>query len=138
MRLRTLLATLLMLCAAAASAEMLVVAGARSPLPELSRDTLEQLYLGRTRNLDDGTPVLLTDLPTGALRDTFYRKLTGKNPAQIRAHWSRMVFTGRALPPQEAADAEELRRWLAANPQMIGYLAPGDLDNRLRVLLRLP
>lgn len=127
-----------LLCMNPASAEVLVVAGARSALPELTRDTIEQLYLGRVRNLDDGTPVLLADLPAGALRDGFYRQLTGKNPAQIRAHWSRMVFTGRALPPQEATDVEQLRQWLAANPQMIGYLAPADADPRVKVLLRLP
>lgn len=124
--------------AGAATAEVVVVAGARSPLPELDRASLEQFYLGRTRNLEDGTPVMLADLPNGTLRDEFYRKLTGKNPAQIRAHWSRMVFTGRALPPQEATGVEQLRQWLAANPQMIGYLAPADADPRVKVLLRLP
>lgn len=138
MRLHGLFAALLLTCATAAWAEVLIVAGAQSRLPELEHGTLEQLYLGRTRNLEDGTPVLLTDLPAGALRDEFYRKLTGKNPAQIRAHWSRMVFTGRALPPQEAATVKELLQWLEANPNRIGYLAPADADPRLRVLLRLP
>lgn len=138
MRLRAHLGVLALLCMNAASAEILVVAGARSALPELARDTIEQLYLGRVRNLADGTPVMLADLPAGTLRDGFYRRLTGKNPAQIRAHWSRMVFTGRALPPQEATDVEQLRQWLAANPQMIGYLAPADADARVKVLLRLP
>jgi hypothetical protein len=38
------------------------------------------------------------DLPNGQVRDEFYLKLTGKNPAQIQAYWSRLVFTGRALP----------------------------------------
>lgn len=121
-----------------AQAQIVIVSGAQSPLPELTRAQVEQFYLGRAHSLPDGVAVTLADLPTSPLRDQFYQKLTGKNPGQIRAHWSRMVFTGRALPPQEAADIAQLREWLNAKPNMIGYLPSAEADSRVRVLLRLP
>ena len=80
----------------------------------------------------------MLDLPSGPVRDQFYRLLTGKNPSQIRAYWSRMVFTGRALPPTESADVNDARRILLENPNAIAYLPSTYADDpSLRVLLRL-
>ncbi|NMG73834.1 hypothetical protein GPA25_03585 [Aromatoleum diolicum] len=121
-----------------ALAQIVIVSGAQSPLPELTRTQVEQFYLGRAHSLPDGVAVTLADLPASPLRDRFYQNLTGKNPGQIRAHWSRMVFTGRALPPQEAADIAQLRQWLNSIPNMIGYMPSAEADSRVRVLLRLP
>ncbi len=124
--------------AGAALAQVVVVAGARSPVESLSREQAEQLYLGRLRHLADGTAVTLVDLPPGPTRDLFYQALTGRNPAQTRAYWSRMVFTGRALPPKEARGIEEAISWIDANPSFVGYLPESEADERVRVLLRLP
>lgn len=123
---------------ALAQTELVVVAARGGPLTELSREEAEQLYLGRRTTLADGTPVSLVDLPAGGARDNFYLELTGKNPSQTRAYWSRQVFTGRALPPREAATLTEARDWIATRPGTIGYLPAGNTDERLRVLLKLP
>ncbi|MCK0511766.1 hypothetical protein [Aromatoleum buckelii] len=133
-----LVAAALMLFAPLAVAQILIVTGARGAIGELSRQQAEQLYLGRTRSLPDGTPVTLADLPAGSVRDRFYEQLTGKNPSQIRAYWSRMVFTGRALPPQQVGNVRELGALLMANPNVIGYLPAADADSRMKVLLELP
>ena len=60
------------------------------------------------------------------------------HPSQIRAYWSRLVFTGRAQPPREAADADEVRRLLQSTPGAIAYL-PLDAarDPELVILLEL-
>ncbi|ENO90738.1 hypothetical protein [Thauera linaloolentis] len=119
-------------------AELLIATARDGAVEALSRDEAEQLYLGRRATLAARTPLLLLDLPPGESRDQFYRLLTGKNPSQIRAYWSRMVFTGRALPPKEAADASDARRLLLENPGAIGYL-PSHYANdpSLRILLHL-
>lgn len=119
-------------------AELVLVANARNPAMELSHERAENLYLGTTTTLADGTPVKLMDLPNGASRDDFYLKLTGKNPAQIRAYWSRLVFTGRALPPREASSIAEARQWLIDTPNLVGYMERSDVPPGARILLRLP
>lgn len=119
-------------------AELVLVASARGVAGELSYERAENLYLGHTTTLADGTPVKLLDLPNGMLRDDFYLKLTGKNPAQIRAYWSRQVFTGRALPPKEAGSIAEARQWLIDTPNLIGYMERADVPAGARILLRLP
>lgn len=129
---------ILLACTSAAQAEVVLVTSARSGPIELSREQAEKLYLGRSTTLGDGTPVNLVDLPNGSTRDEFYVKLTGKNPTQIQAYWSRIVFTGRASPPKEAGSIAEARQWLIDTPNIIGYLERNDVSPGLRILLRLP
>ena len=133
-----LVSILLTLAAPTARAEIVLVTAIDSTVSELSRDEAEQLYMGRRAALSARGALLLLDLPTGPVRDQFYRLLTGKNPSQIRAYWSRMVFTGRALPPTESADVNDARRILLENPNAIAYLPSTYADDpSLRVLLRL-
>lgn len=135
---RILLTVAALLAPGLGKAELVLVASARSAGIELNHERAENLYLGNTTTLADGTPVKLIDLPNGMLRDDFYLKLTGKNPAQIRAYWSRQVFTGRALPPREAGSVAEARQWLTDIPNLIGYLERADVPAGARILLRLP
>ena len=99
-----------------------IVSARQGDITELDRESAEQLYLGRRATLPSGRAVTLVDLPAGPARDQFYLQLTRKNPSQIRAYWSRLVFTGRAQPPREAADADEVRRILLSTPGAIAYL----------------
>lgn len=122
----------------ARASEVELVTARTGPVTALARGEAEQLFLGRRTTLDDGTPVTLVDLPAGPVRDRLYLLLTGKNPIQTRAYWSRQVFTGRARPPREAVDTDQAREWIATTPGAIGYLPSGLADSRLRVLLRLP
>lgn len=138
MLLRLATAALLWTALPSAAAEFVLVTAADNGLIELERETAEQLYLGRRTTAEDSRQVQLLDLPSGAARDRFYQLLTGKNASQIRAYWSRLVFTGRAVPPREADSAEGMRELLQQIPNTIGYL-PIDAaaDSGLRVLLQV-
>ncbi|WP_374243617.1 hypothetical protein [Zoogloea sp.] len=138
MSLIRLLAFAAALTSSLAQAEIVIVTSQRNVAIELSREQAEKLFLGRATTLADGTPVKLVDLPNGATRDDFYLKLTNKNPAQIVAYRSRLVFNGRATPPIEADNVGEARQWLTDTPNLIGYLERTDITPGMRVLLRLP
>jgi hypothetical protein len=118
-----------------AHAGLVVVCGTDSPIKQLSPEQAKRLYLGQVTALSDGTPASVVDLPVGPTRDSFYLALTGKNPSQIRAYWSRLVFSGRALPPREAGSIAELRTMLRENRNLVGYLKDSEVDAGLKVLL---
>ena len=115
-----------------------LVTSANGSVQTVSREEAMQLYLGYRNRLSDGTPVTLIDLPAGPTRNQFYQQLIDKNPVQVRANWSRLVFSGRGRPPLEADSQNEAHEWLASTPNAIGYL-PGDIhDSRLKILLVVP
>ncbi len=124
---------------ATAYAQAVVLVSARAGgIAELDRETAAQLYLGRRTSLPDGRSARLLDLPASPERDLFYEQLTGKNPSQIRAYWSRMVFTGRAHPPHEAKDQEDALHRVLADPTALAYLPAATVsDQPLHVLMHL-
>jgi hypothetical protein len=123
---------------ATAPPDIQLVTAATSHVTALSAEEATQLFLGQRTTLQDGTPVTLIDLPAGPERTYAYQALTGKNPVQIRANWSRLVFSGRTRPPLEAHNQREALELLAQTPNAIGYLPASIHDKRLKVLLRLP
>lgn len=122
-------------CSQAVAREMAIVTAKNGAINAITQDEAAKLYLGRTTTLADNTSVTLIDLPPGADRDRFYLELTGKNPVQTRANWSRQVFTGRALPPRQAESVEQVRNWLLSDDHSVGYLPAGSLSDDLRPLL---
>lgn len=120
------------------AAAQAVVAGARSPATSLTAEQASQLFLAKSATLPGAGTVALIDLPeSAATREAFYLKLTGKTPAQMKALWSRLAFSGSGQPPRTAGSAGELKKLLAADPNAIGYLDKADLDGSVKVLLAL-
>ncbi|MFT3856143.1 MAG: hypothetical protein QM742_01035 [Aquabacterium sp.] len=120
----------LMLAALAAQAEIAVVMGPGGAA--ITKDQLANVYLGRSFDLK---PV---DLPEGnATREAFYKKATDRDQAQIKAVWSRVVFTGKGQAPAVQADAAAVKKAVAADPKAIGYIDKAAVDGSVKVVLTL-
>lgn len=131
-------AALMLAWAATASAEVVVVVSAKSSLGELNDYQVANLFLGKTSRLPNGDRAIPVDQPEGArARDEFYLKLANKSPAQVKAHWSKILFAGRGQPPREVSGDKALRA-IAENPHYIGYLDRGAIDTSVKVVMTLP
>ncbi len=131
-------AALALATCANASAELVVIVSARNPLPALSPDQVAAIFLGQAGRFPGGGEVVALDQRLGSNeREQFYAQVTGKTPALLKAHWSKMVFTGRGQPPREADDSASVRRLVADNPSMIGYIDRAALDASVRPVLVL-
>lgn len=128
---RSALLAALLLAATAASAADLVVVGNPAGAP-LTKDQVADLFLGKNLTM---TPV---DQPEGsAVYAEFYRKATGRDVAQIKATWARLVFSGKAQAPKQVADSAAVKRAVAADPKAVGYIEKSAVDGSVKVLLPL-
>ena len=123
-RLAPLLAVLAGLHAGAArAADLVVIVSAKNPVTAMRADQVAAIFLGQSARFPDGVEATPLDQRIGSpLRDEFYARVANKTPALLKAHWSKMVFTGRAQPPGEAPDSAAVRRRVAENPDAIGYI----------------
>src|ERR1700730_3515281 len=118
-----------------AKADVVTVVSAKSAITSLSKNQAADIFLGRTNHFPNGAQAVPVDLPEGsAVRDEFYEKVAGKSPSQLKAHWSKIIFTGRGQPPKTVADAAELKKMLAANLSAIGYIDETQVDPSVRVV----
>ena len=123
------------LIASGSAAEVVAVVSAQSPLTTLSKDQTVDIFLGKSSRFPDGTPAVPIDQVEGsATRDEFYLKFAGKSPAQVKAHWSKIIFTGRGRPPLDVANGSEVKKRIAENPNAIGYITPELVDKSVKVL----
>jgi ABC-type phosphate transport system substrate-binding protein len=130
---RTLCLTLasLLLAATAARADIAVVG--HPSAAALTKEQISDIYLGKSQAAQP------LDLPEASpARNAFYDKATGKDPAQIKATWARLAFTGKGQPPKEVADATAVKKEVATNPKAIGYIDKSAVDASVKVLLVLP
>jgi ABC-type phosphate transport system substrate-binding protein len=122
-------------CAGARADDVVAVVSAKSPLNSLASNQVADIFLGKTSRFPDGTLAVPIDLGEDSpAREKFYVQLTGKSPAQMKAHWSKIIFTGRGQPPRQVAGNAEARRAIAENPQAIGYIDANQVDSSVKVL----
>ena len=116
-----------------ASAEVVVIVSQKNPASRMFSEQASQFFLGKSNLF---TPV---DLPeSSAVRAEFYKKVADKDTAQVKALWSKLVFTGKATAPKEYASAAEVKKAVAADPKAIGYIEKSAVDESVKVILTLP
>ena len=113
-----------------------VIANQTVPVDTVEPAQATQIFLKQIRAWSDGTAIEPIDLQDDSpVRDAFYRKVTGREPAQLRAYWARQAFTGMGFPPRRANDANEAARLVTDTPGAIGYTATKNLSDSLKVVL---
>jgi ABC-type phosphate transport system substrate-binding protein len=128
-------AAALCIASAGAFAQVAVVVNPKSPLASMTADQVSGIFLGKSNTLPSGGTAAPTDLPdSAATREIFYTKVTGKSTAQVKAAWSRLVFSGKATPPKEMATSADVKKFVASNPDGIGYIEKSAVDSSVKVV----
>ncbi len=136
--LRNLLAGLLAvsLCQFAGASELVVIMSAKSPVASLRQEQVADIFLGQIASLPGGGEVVAVDNVIGSIeRDEFYNKVTSKTRPLVKAYWTKMIFTGRGQPPKEVGGSAAIRKMVADNPGLIGYIDKSALDPSVKAVL---
>jgi ABC-type phosphate transport system substrate-binding protein len=113
-----------------AQAEVVVIGNLAAQT--MSKDEVAQFFLGKSQALKP-----LDRSSSDPIKTQFYQKLTGQDLSQVKATWSRLVFTGKASAPKELPDAAAVKKAVAADPKAIGYIDTSEVDATVKVLLTL-
>ena len=116
-----------------AMAEVVVVVNPKAAEATMTKEQVAQFFLGKSSAM---TPV---DQPEDApIRGEFYKKVTDKDASQAKALWSKLVFTGKATMPKEAANSAAVKALVAGNPKAIGYMEKSAVDATVKVVFTAP
>jgi ABC-type phosphate transport system substrate-binding protein len=124
-------AAALSVCSFAAMAEeVVVIVNPQNPATKMFAEQAAQFFLGKSPMF---SPV---DLPENSpVRAQFYQKVTGKDVGEVKAIWSKLVFTGKAAAPKEYRTSADVRKAVAADPNAIGYIEKSALDGSVKAIL---
>jgi ABC-type phosphate transport system substrate-binding protein len=123
------IAAAVLLLALPAMADVVVVVNPKAAESSMTKDQVAQFFLGKSTAM---SPV---DQPESApIRAEFYKKVTDKEASQVKSLWSKLVFTGKATMPKEAADSAAVKKMVASDPKAIGYIEKSAVDASVKVI----
>jgi ABC-type phosphate transport system substrate-binding protein len=126
---KTAIAAAALALALPAMAEVVVVANPKAAESSMTKDQVAQFFLGKSSSMN---PI---DQPESApVRAEFYKKVTDKDASQVKSLWSKLVFTGKATMPKEAADSAAVKKMVASDPKAIGYIEKSAVDASVKVI----
>lgn len=129
----------LLLCASRlALADIVVIVSQQSPVTSIDMHQARLIFMGKIGSFPDGRKVVVIDQPKSLLHDQFYLAVASKTSYQMASYWSRMMFTGAAMLPIQAATSEEVLRKVANDINAVGYVDSSVLNDKVKAVLRLP
>ena len=114
-----------------ANADVVVVVSAKSTATTMTAEQISQIYLGKSTQMK---PLDSGDAP---VRSQFYSKVAGKDEAQVKAIWSKLVFTGKAKPPTALPTSADVVKAVAADANSLGYVDRAALDSSVKVVYEI-
>ena len=114
-------------------AEVVVVVNPKNAATRMTSEQIAQFFLGKSTMF---TPVDQTE--NSAIRAEFYKKVLDKEPSQVKAIWSKLIFTGKGTPPREMSSNAEVKKAIAADPNGIGYIEKSAVDASVKVVADIP
>lgn len=129
--------SLTLLASAAAFADVVVIVSAKNANYGLEKTDVEQIFLGKTSTFPDGSKAVPIDQNEGsASRDAFNDRVLGKSASQLKAYWSRLIFTGKGTPPKESGNDAEVKALVADNPNLVGYVDAKVVDSSVKIVFK--
>lgn len=117
---------------------VVVVVGASSNAPKLNAEQVSAIFLGTVKSFPNGEKAIPVDQTVGSPTYVkFYTQAIGRNESQMKAYWSRMVFTGKGSAPQEVGNAAAVKKLLADNPNLVGYIDASMVDSSIKIIAEI-
>lgn len=101
----------------------------------MTKEDIQKIYLGKTKTFPGGKDATAYDQTEGsAIRVEFLGKVVDKDEAQMKAFWSRLIFTGKGVPPKIVANDAEVKAAIKGDPNGIGFVDVISVDDSVKVV----
>jgi ABC-type phosphate transport system substrate-binding protein len=100
----------------------------------LTDTEIERIFLGKSAQFPDGSEAIPINT-TGDIYDEFNERVLGRNSAQIKSYWAKLVFTGKGAPPKEVDEASVIEL-IKNNKNAIAYIDSGKVTDDVKVVLK--
>ena len=121
--------------------EMLfIVANVNDQEQTLTKRDIKNIFLGELRTFPSGEAAKPIVQAIGSQsRLLFMDKIINKTESKWRAHWARLLFTGKGTPPEEISNKNELLEMVSKNKGAVGYFVGNRMESDgVKVLMALP
>ena len=115
-------------------AEVVLIVNKENPVSSINSNELKKLYLGKTKSFPNGEKAKPLELAEGKAREEFLSTVLLKSESNLKAYWSRMIFSGKGIPPHSYRSTEELIKAIVKDTSAIGFIDSSKLDETVKVI----
>ncbi|MCG8613824.1 MAG: hypothetical protein MI864_25215 [Pseudomonadales bacterium] len=102
----------------------------------LDNTQVERLFLSQIKAFTDGRKATPLNLHEDAdARIAFQDKILKKTEEQLKAYWSRLIFTGKGVLVKQLNSAADVIEIVRKNPNAIGYVKSENVTADVKVIL---
>lgn len=99
------------------------------------KSSITRLFLGKDKTFTNRETVfLITQTESTSPTQEFNSKVLEKNAKQLKSHWSRLVFTGKGVPPNEMVSDADVINEVKKNVNAIGYVDAAVVTKEVKVV----
>jgi ABC-type phosphate transport system substrate-binding protein len=102
---------------------------------QISDKDISRLFLGKLKKFSNGDKAVALNLKFGSdTRKDFEEKLLNKSSTQIKAYWSKLVFSGKGKPPPELVSDKDVLALVSSDSNVIAYVDAASVDGSVKVI----
>ncbi len=117
-----------------ASAEVVLVTHSSNDAT-FDKKSVQRIFLGKAKKFSNGKEAIpINQVEGAAARNAFDSGILGRSSSQISAYWSKLVFTGKGIPPKEVESDADVINLISDNPSCIGYIDSSAVTDAVRVI----
>ena len=115
-------------------ADIVIISHADSGFDRISKVELRKLFLGKLKELPDGSKAKLFEPSESESRSVFLKDVLRKSESNLSAYWARMIFSGKGLPPKSVNVEAQVISLVANTPHAVAYVDSKLLDSSVKVI----
>ena len=131
-----LLSSLLFLASSFTASAALVVVVNKANGADVDEKTVQRIFLGKEKKFSNGNEAMPINLSTdNAGRSAFDEQILGRSSSQVSAYWSKLVFTGKGVPPTELSNDAAVIAAVESDVNAIGYVDSASVTDAVKVVV---
>jgi ABC-type phosphate transport system substrate-binding protein len=130
---------LLLRGAAAAGEEVDIIVNKANTIDDLAVADAKKIFMGDKTTWPSGKRVTILMIAPGQPdRAIVLRQIYKMSEDEFEQYFTQAAFAGKvSAPPKDVASAAQMKQSVAANPGAIGYVKKEDVDDTVKVVLKL-
>ena len=114
--------------------DLVLIVNKSNSLTSITSQEAKNIFLGKKKNWPDNSPINLVVQKENSLHELFTTTIVNKSPLQFSLYWKKLLFTGKALYPERAANDADVIDYIQSHPNSVGYIAGSSVNNSIKVL----
>lgn len=116
-------------------ADVVLIVNPAIEIDSLSKSDVARIFLGKTAQLPSGQDITpLNQYFSSETRGEFDKKMLRKSPGQMKAYWSKQLFTGEGSPPEEVPGDLDVLKMILDDKSYIGYVDDSVVNKGVKVI----